>query len=153
MRKGWLRGGLLLLASSPLTVGLWALLVPRSFYEDFPLPGRRWVSTLGPYNEHLVRDVGSLNLVLGVLLVAAAILLERRLVQVSLVVWLAYATPHFLFHLTQVHHFSPFDNLANIGALGLAVLLPLLLLVGTYGMSRGDGSVGNRKAGERRTEA
>jgi hypothetical protein len=151
--KGWLRGGLLLLAASSLTVGLWALLVPRSFYEDFPLPGRDWVSALGPYNEHLVRDVGALNLALGVLLVAAAILLERRLVQVSLVAWLAYAVPHFVFHLTQVHHFSPFDNLANIGGLGLAVLLPLLLLAGTYGTSRGDGSVGDRKTGERRTEA
>lgn len=39
------------------------------------------------------------------------------------------------------------------GALGLAVLLPLLLLAATYGMSCGDGSVGDRKAGERRTEA
>jgi hypothetical protein len=151
--KGWLRSGLLLLAASALTVGLWALLVPRSFYEDSPLPGRGWVSALGPYDEHLVRDVGALNLALGVLLAAAAILLERRLVQVSLVAWLAYAVPHFLFHLTQVHHFSPFDNLANIGGLGLAVLLPLLLLAGTYGTSRGDGSVGNRKTGERRTEA
>jgi hypothetical protein len=150
MRKGWLRIGLLLLASSSLVVGLWALLAPRSFYEDFPLPGRDWVSALGPYNEHLVRDVGALNLALGVLLVAAAILPERRLVQVSLVAWLAYATPHFVFHLTQVHHFSPFDNLANIGVLGLAVLLPLLLLAGA---SRGDGSVGDRKTGERRTEA
>ena len=62
MKRGWLRGGLLVLAVSALTVGLWALLVPRSFYDDFPLPGRAWVSTLGPYNEHLVRDVGALNL-------------------------------------------------------------------------------------------
>lgn len=66
--KGWLRGGLLLLAASALTVGLWTLLVPRSFYDDCPLPGRNWVSALGPYNEHLVRDVGALNLALGVLL-------------------------------------------------------------------------------------
>jgi hypothetical protein len=39
---------------------------------------------LGPYNEHLVRDVGALNLALGVLLASAAILLERRLARVSL---------------------------------------------------------------------
>jgi hypothetical protein len=153
MKRGWLRIGLLLLVASSLTVGLWALLAPHSFYDDFPLPGRDWVSTLGPYNEHLVRDVGSLNLALGVLLMFAAVVLERRLVQASLVAWLAYAVPHFLFHLTQIHHFSPFDNLANIGVLGLAVLLPVLLLTGTYGMSRGDESVGNRESGERRTKA
>jgi hypothetical protein len=78
MKTTWLRAGLLLLASAPLVVGMWTLLVPHSFYDDFPLLGRDWVSTLGPYNEHLVRDVGALNLALGVLLASAAILLERR---------------------------------------------------------------------------
>ena len=40
-----------------LVVGVWALVLPRSFYDDFPAAGRHWVSALGPYNEHLVRDV------------------------------------------------------------------------------------------------
>jgi hypothetical protein len=128
MKRGWLRGGLLVLAVSALTVGLWALLVLRSFYDDFPLPGRDWVSTLGPYNEHLVRDVGALNLALGVLLVVAAVLLERRLVQTSLVAYLAYAVPHFIFHVSTGHAFPLEDNIANVITLGLAVLLPLVLL-------------------------
>jgi hypothetical protein len=133
MKRTWLRGGLLLLAWVSLVVGVWALFVPHSFYDDFPLPGREWVSTLGPYNEHLVRDVGALNLSLGVLLVLAAVLLERRLVQVSLVAYLVYAVPHFVFHLTTGHAFSFGDNLANMLTLGIAVLLPLILLVGSRG--------------------
>jgi hypothetical protein len=133
MKKSWLRVGLLILASASLMVGLWALPFPRSFYDDFPLPGRAWVSALGPYNEHLVRDVGALNLALGVLVVLAAVLLERRLVPVSLVAYLAYAVPHFVFHLTKGHAFSPGDNLANMITLGLAVLLPLVLLAGSRG--------------------
>ena len=40
MKTTWLRAGLLLLASAPLVVGMWTLLVPHSFYDDFPLPGR-----------------------------------------------------------------------------------------------------------------
>ena len=128
MKRGWLRGGLLVLAVSALTVGLWALFLPRSFYDDFPLPGRAWVSTLGPYNEHLVRDVGALNLALGVLLVVAAVLLERRLLQASLVAYLAYAVPHFIFHVSTAHAFPLGDNIANLITLGLAVLLPLVLL-------------------------
>jgi hypothetical protein len=128
MKREWLRGGLMVLAVSALTVGLWALLVPRSFYDDFPLPGRDWVSTLGPYNEHLVRDVGALNLALGVLLVVAAVLLERRLVQTSLVAYLAYAVPHFIFHVSAGHAFPLGDNIANLITLGLAVVLPLVLL-------------------------
>jgi hypothetical protein len=127
--KGWLRGGLLILAVSALTVGLWALVAPRSFYEDFPLPGGAWVSTLGPYNEHLVRDVGELNLALGVLLVMAAVLLEQRLVQVSLVAYLVYAVPHFVYHASTGHAFPLGDNIANLITLGIAVLLPLVLLV------------------------
>jgi hypothetical protein len=126
--RGLLRGGLLFLAVIPLSGGLWALLVPRAFYEDFPLPGRDWVSTLGPYNEHLVRDYGALNLALAVLLVAAAVLLERRLVQVALLTWLVFATPHFVFHLGQTHHFSASSNAEQLGGLGLVVLLPVVLL-------------------------
>jgi len=141
VKKGWLRGGLLILAASALTVGLWALLVPRSFYDGFPLPGREWVSTLGPYNEHLVRDVGALNLALGVLLLLAAPLLERRLVQVSLVAYLVYAVPHFIFHLTTGHALPLLDNIANLVTLGLSALLPLVLLARA---GRGCGSQTSR---------
>ena len=129
VRRAWTRAGLLLLAATTLNGSLWALPFPRSFYEDFPLPGRDWVSTLGPYDEHLVRDYGALNLALGILLVAAAIFPERRLTRVALVAWLGYAVPHFLYHTTLVEHFSPFDNLAQLGSLGLQVLLPLVLLL------------------------
>ena len=127
-RRRWLRGGLLFVAATPLAGGLWALLLPRVFYEDFPLPGRQWVSTLGPYNEHLIRDYGALNLALAVLLVSAAIYLERRLVRVALVTWLVFATPHFVFHLGQTHHFSATSNAEQLGGLALLVVLPLVLL-------------------------
>src|SRR3712207_2419813 len=111
-RLGWLRVGLLFLAASGLGVGLWPLPFPRAFYEAFPLPGRDWVSALGPYNEHLIRDYGGLNLAFGVLFLFAALFPQRRLAQASLVAWLFYAVPHFVFHASQMHHFSLGDNLA-----------------------------------------
>lgn len=129
---GWgIRLGLLLLAAPVLPIGLWALVSPRSFYEDFPAAGRHWVSALGPYNEHLISDVGAGYLALGVMLVLAGMLLQRTLVRVSLVAWLAFAIPHFAFHLTTFDTFSFADNLASLGGLGLAVLLPLVLLTFT----------------------
>jgi hypothetical protein len=148
VRRTWIQSGLLLLAVTTLNGSLWALPFPRSFYEDFPLPGRDWVSALGPYNEHLVRDYGALNLALGVLLAAAAIFLERRLTQVALIAWLGYAAPHFFFHVTQTHHFSLGDNLAQLGSLGLQVLLPLILLffLPQHGAKEG---VGNTTATDR----
>ena len=141
VRRAWIRAGLLLLAATTLNGSLWALPFPRSFYDDFPLPGRDWVSALGPYNEHLVRDYGALNLAMGVLLVAVAIFLERRLTQIALIAWLGYAAPHFFFHVTQTHHFSLGDNLAQLGSLGLQVLLPLILLffMAQHGAKEGFG--------------
>ena len=84
---------------------------------------------MGPYNEHLVRDYGALNLALGVLLMFAAVSLEGGLVRASLLAWLVYATPHFVFHLTQVYAFAPVDSVAQLGTPGVLVLLPLALLV------------------------
>lgn len=138
---GWVRLGVSLLAGPALVVGVWALLIPRSFYDDFPAAGRHWVSALGPYNEHLIRDVGALNLALGALLALAAILLERRLVQAALAAWLVYAVPHFLFHATELDALSLLDNSLNLITLGLAVLLPLVLLAAT----RGGGTASRRR--------
>lgn len=96
---------------------------------------------MGPYDEHLVRDVGALNLALCALLVFAAVVLEKRLVQAALVAWLVYAIPHFAFHLTTLYVFSLGDYLANAISLGLLVLLPLILLVlsGSYLRETEDG--------------
>ena len=52
------RAGLVYLAAVFLTVGLWATLVPSSFYEEFP-GGRHWVAGDGPYNAHVVGDPAS----------------------------------------------------------------------------------------------
>lgn len=133
-----IRLGVLLLATSILPIGLWALVSPRSFYEDFPAAGRHWVSALGSYNEHLISDMGAAYLAMGVMLFSAGILLHRSLVRVSLVAWLAFAVPHFAFHLTTFETFPLADNLASLGGLGLVVLLPLILLAFT-------GRLGNYK--------
>ena len=83
--------------------GSWQLIATRSFYEDFPGFGRHWVSVDGPYNEHLLRDVGQGNLALGVVALVAL---------GSGSVWAARATglaalvanlPHQLYHQEHLH--------------------------------------------------
>ena len=66
-----------ILTLSAATVGAWAAFTPRSFYDDFPGLGQIWVAVDGPYNEHLVRDVGALNLALAVVSVCALLTLSR----------------------------------------------------------------------------
>ena len=74
-------------------IGLWAVLAPHNFYRDFG-PGGGWVSALGPYDEHLVRDVGGLSLGLGTLLIIAALRAGRELTLTAVAVWLLFAVPH-----------------------------------------------------------
>jgi hypothetical protein len=68
----------LVLGIGNIPVGVWATFVPRSFYDDFPGFGRHWVQVDGPYNEHLVRDFGAVNLALAVVTITAAILCGAR---------------------------------------------------------------------------
>lgn len=116
-----------ILGAVQLTNGLYALLAPRSFYGDFPL-GRGWVEALPAYNEHLVRDVGGLFLGTAILLLAAAWSLERRLVAVSLVSFLAFSLPHFVFHMFNLEPYSTGDLIGNVVTLLFTVAAPIALL-------------------------
>jgi len=120
---------LAVLAVSGAIVGLWATFAPRSFYDDFPGGGRSWVAPDGPFNEHLVRDVGSLNLALTVLTVAAAIMLVRSLVVVAALGWLAYGIPHLVYHLRHRDVYDTGDQVANLVSLALVPVLAVVALV------------------------
>jgi hypothetical protein len=117
----------LLFATLALTGG-WALGAPRSFYDRFPGAGHTWVALLPPYNEHLVRDVGSLSLSLAVLVAAAALTLRRLLVMVAALATLVWSVPHLAFHLGHLEGLSTADRVGQLTSLVLGVVAPLLLL-------------------------
>jgi hypothetical protein len=125
------RVGLVVLAVSGALIGVWAGFAPRSFYDDFPGLGRSWVSVDGPYNEHLVRDVGWLNLALTVITVWAAVTLARSLVLAVLVGWLVADLPHLVYHAANLDGLSGSDGALEIIslALGPAIAASLLVLV------------------------
>jgi alkylhydroperoxidase family enzyme len=125
--RGLFRLGIACLALVQTSNGLWALLAPSSFYSDFPF-GRGWVEVLPAYNEHLTRDVGGLFLATAVMLAAAAWFLERRLVAVALGAWLAFAVPHFVWHLFNLEPYTTGDAVANMLTLSGTVFVPLALL-------------------------
>jgi ABC-type sugar transport system permease subunit len=125
------RVGLAVLAVQAAMLGVWAGLAPRSFYDDFPGLGRHWVSIDGPYNEHLVRDVGWLNLALTVVTVWAIVTLARSLVLATLVAWLVADLPHLVYHAANLDGLSSSDGTVEIIslALGPAIAAALLVLV------------------------
>lgn len=116
-----------LLAGAAGVVGLWATVAPASFFDDFVF-GRQWVALDGPYNEHLVRDVGGLNLTLAVVTLAAALRPEPRWVRVAAVATLVYAIPHFGYHAMATDPFGAADVVAMLSALAAQVLAPIGLL-------------------------
>lgn len=126
----WTRTGFVVLAVGQGVAAVWALASPRSFYDDFPGGGRQWVSALPPYNEHLTIDYASGAIALTLLAVLAAVILERRVVQVAAATWVVFALPHFVYHLTTLEVYSTTDAVGNAVTLGLAVVIPLAILVG-----------------------
>lgn len=120
---------LLVLASGTLLVGTWALVTPRGFYDAFPGGGRAWVAVDGPFNEHLLRDVGALNLALTLVAIAAAVTMLRSLVRATAVAYLAYGVPHVAYHLTHLEPFAAGDQIALVVSLGSVPAAAILLLV------------------------
>jgi len=127
-RSAVARAAWILLAVLALYQGLWAQLAPRSFYDSFPGGGMSWVSTEGPYNEHLVRDIGGLVNGLAVVALVAAWTLSRTVVVAAALAWLVYTVPHFAFHVAHPLD-DPSMQALNVVVLSLEVLLPLLGLL------------------------
>jgi hypothetical protein len=125
---GILRAGLVLLALPSVVIGLWTLVAPHDFYVNFPGGGRHWVSAIPPYNEHLLRDFGSASLTIAIVLLGAALFLERHLVQVALVSYIVGTLAHFGYHLTTTEHYATGDNLASLGGFAVELILALALL-------------------------
>ena len=128
-RRSWTRAVLLYLALQSLLLGAWALLAPRSFYDDFPGAGRSWVAVDGPFNEHLVRDVGALNLALLVLLLAAVRSLHRDLVVVAAIASAVWGVPHLVYHALNTDGLAGSDVAASLGGLAVFAALPFTLLL------------------------
>jgi hypothetical protein len=116
------------LAVTGLSVGVWALFGPQSFYDSFPGGGRAWVSADGPYNEHLVRDVGAFNLALGLLAAWAVVRTNRTLVIGTAIAWIAYGLPHAVYHSAHLDLYSGSDVPMLAIATALAPLAAIVLL-------------------------
>ncbi len=126
------RIALAVMAATGLVVGVWAAFFPRGFYDDFPSGGRVWVAVDGPYNEHLVRDVGELNLGLAVVAIVAAVTLARWAVVAAGAAWAVYSLPHLVYHLRHLDLYDTTDQVANITALVGALVLPVIVLVAEF---------------------
>ncbi len=118
-----------ILALTAAVVGIWAAAFPRSFYTGFPLPGRGWVSGLGPYNEHLIRDVGGLYLAMLVVSVWTWRRPTASALRLTGGAWLVFNAQHFLWHVLHLDGFPAADKAGMTVSLGGVLVLSVLLLL------------------------
>ncbi len=124
----WVRATLLYLALTNALPGIWALFLPHDFYRYFPGFGHAWVAVDGPYNEHLIRDVGAFFLAFTVLCFLAMRRPDIVTLRGAAICLLIFNVPHLWYHLSHLSMLSPIDQLGNVLTLSLGVLLPLILL-------------------------
>ncbi|WP_328614218.1 hypothetical protein OHS18_39405 [Amycolatopsis sp. NBC_00355] len=110
-------------------IGIWPLVTPTGFYQDFPGFRAGWVSMDGPFNEHLLRDFGGLNLALAALLIGAAVIGTTAVARLAGVAALLFGLPHFLYHLGHVSHFDQIDQVLILATTGLGAVVPIALLL------------------------
>ena len=111
-----------------LQLGVWATFAPRSFFDDFPGGGRQWVAADGPYNEHLVRDFGSLNLALAAVVGVALVTRAPAAIRAAALAWLVYSIPHFVYHVRHRDLYDMDDKVLNLVSLAGSVVLPAIVL-------------------------
>lgn len=87
-----------LIAAFNVPTGLWAVLSPEGWYDNFPGYAPQLISAYPPYNQHLAVDAGAGLLSIGVLAAAAAFLGRRDAHLAAGAGLFAFTGPHALFH-------------------------------------------------------
>ncbi|MBN6033758.1 hypothetical protein [Amycolatopsis sp. 195334CR] len=132
MQSTFTRATLALFALVGFVTGVWACFLPDSFYLDFPGFRSGWVSADGPFNEHLIRDVGAMFLALGVIAAGALGMKTTSAARLAGAAWLVLSVPHTTYHLVHLHVLEPVDQVLNAVGLvaGTLAALAVLLLPG-----------------------
>lgn len=146
-----LRVGLGVLAALDVLTGGWALIFPGSFYRNFPGLGMHgWVAAAPPFNEHLLTDFGGALLGIATALALAALIGERRLMQVALLAALVQAVPHLIYHLTHMDMLPVGQVVVSRFSLAVPVVLALgLLWLARHGSDREAASSARETASPR----
>lgn len=121
--RWWLRAGLTVLTLLHLTLAIWILFAPHSFYA---LPA---VNLTMPYNQHLLLDFGAMNLAVAVMLAAAARTMRIHVVRTGLGATLTFWAAHFLIHLRYLDDMAPENDALLMTGLAATIVLPLILLM------------------------
>jgi hypothetical protein len=126
----WVRPALVILAVPNLFAGVWGLIAPENWYENFPGWAPRLVAAIPPYNEHLATDAAAGLFASGVAAAIGAWWMRREIVIVAMAVYLAFAFPHAAFHLANpADALSTSEDTVNVVSLLFAVAIALAVMI------------------------
>ena len=123
-RRRLIRMLLAAMATQHVVTGLTMTLGPLWFYENV-----LGVAELGPYNEHLLVDLGAMNLGLGLLATWAAVTMSLDLVRASCCCIAVVALAHLMFHAAHLHGLSGLEAAVELTALAAIAVLPTLVSI------------------------
>ncbi len=133
-RAVWVRAGLAFLAVVSAVLGLYVLLSPEGFFSW------SWVNLGMAYNPHLTLDYGAMNLAAAIPLAGAAVVMTPAFARTALASYATWSTAHFLIHVRfrshAVAHTSAAEAGLLLGVLGIGVVIPVALLLLTFGRGR-----------------
>ncbi len=113
-----------------LLMGAWAFFFPAGFFDDFPINGAGWVSTLGEYNEHLMRDFGSAEMGLGLTAMIVGARRSREGIVAVLLGLVVFGVLHLAYHMGTFGLFDTLSAASQATALAAFIVIPLILLWG-----------------------
>jgi hypothetical protein len=117
------RGLLVLLALISVAVGAFAFLTPHAFYLHV-----LGVDRLGPYDQHLVSDVGGFYLGFALVLAWAARSLDQALVRAVRAGFLLTQALHLGYHLVHLDRFTLLMGAEQTVQLAALVVIPAAVL-------------------------
>jgi hypothetical protein len=119
-----------LVALPQLVTGIWAVVSPTTWYNDFPGVGPELVSAIPPYNDHLATDAGAGLLATALAVIVAAWWGDLAAIRISLLGFIVFVGLHGFFHVTHPSpHLSAGENLYSSGVLVVEFALAVVLLV------------------------
>lgn len=120
----------LALAVPQAVIGLWAVLTPRGWYDDFPGLGPALAAAEPPFNAHLVTDAGAGFLATGGLLLGTCLLGGAAEIRIAAIGYLLFCAPHLAYHALNPSPLLPAVNdVLNVVLLGVEVLGGATLIV------------------------
>lgn len=133
---GAVLAGLWIMGVFGLHTGIQQQFLPRIFYERFPGFGMAWVAPDGPYNEHLMRDLGGVSLALIFLVFLAIARPTAYLVRGVTIAVLISQVPHFVYHAVHLGLLpNTLERVLQTASLLVVSLVPVLVLIASRNMT------------------